>query len=406
MNILHILNSASGGATIGALELMRTSREHNSGIQHFAVYPGLLNSAPDPMIRATTNACMPIPMRWWNSKTRYSYYVRFLISMREAQLTQLGYLSQRYLTKAIHDWKIDLVHTNTAANKAGAIAARRHNLPHVWHIRERIGKNGFMKFPMSDPELVQGISNYADRVVGMSQYVAEIFHDHNYDADVVYDGVDSQLITNSAAYERGKLLRRQWGLSDNELLVAKVAAVTSIVKNHEVFIRAASLFQREGVRVAIIGALPRRNSILRRNDYNYYERLRRLASELGVEIIWTDNVSDIPAIMNAIDLMVHTCNKEGFGRVAIEAMIAGKPVIGPNSGGIKESIIHNQTGILVEPDHVEAFATAIDDLIRHSDKRIQFGQAGKKRAHEVFSPERHLAEMRAIYEEVLVEYKK
>ena len=68
MRVLHVLNAAGGGATIGALELMRSSRQAASGIEHFVVYPGI-GGTPDETVRAVSTDCRVIPMTWWKRWT-------------------------------------------------------------------------------------------------------------------------------------------------------------------------------------------------------------------------------------------------------------------------------------------------------------------------------------------------
>jgi glycosyltransferase involved in cell wall biosynthesis len=54
---------------------------------------------------------------------------------------------------------------------------------------------------------------------------------------------------------------------------------------------------------------------------------------------------------------------EGFGRVPVEAQAMGRPIIASNHGGAQETIIHGQTGWLVEPSNDEALAGAIDEAL-------------------------------------------
>ena len=75
---------------------------------------------------------------------------------------------------------------------------------------------------------------------------------------------------------------------------------------------------------------------------------------------------------------MHPCDIEPFGRIAIEAMAAGTPVVGPNVGGISETVVDGETGILVAPGALDAFANATEQLIRDPSLRAKNGQRWTK----------------------------
>jgi starch synthase len=89
---------------------------------------------------------------------------------------------------------------------------------------------------------------------------------------------------------------------------------------------------------------------------------------------------------------------EPFGIINLEAMACGAPVVASATGGIKEVVVEGETGYLVpfEPDPVTGFPTDAEkfardlgarlaELLRDSEKCRQFGQAGRRRAEEIFS---------------------
>jgi colanic acid/amylovoran biosynthesis glycosyltransferase len=82
-----------------------------------------------------------------------------------------------------------------------------------------------------------------------------------------------------------------------------------------------------------------------------------------------------------------TNQAEGFGVSILEAMASGLPFVGTRSGGIVESVVENVTGILNDPEDVEAQAQSFLELARNPDLRQKMGDAGRKRVSEHFSPE-------------------
>jgi len=78
-------------------------------------------------------------------------------------------------------------------------------------------------------------------------------------------------------------------------------------------------------------------------------------------------------------------DQEGFGMVFIEANAAGKPVLGGSTGGASEAIIHDATGMLVDPEDIETLAGTIRLLLKSPDMRSRFGATGLRRARTEFS---------------------
>jgi glycosyltransferase involved in cell wall biosynthesis/GT2 family glycosyltransferase len=91
---------------------------------------------------------------------------------------------------------------------------------------------------------------------------------------------------------------------------------------------------------------------------------------------------------------------ESFGIIFVEAMIRGKPVIGCRTGGMKEVVDDENTGILVEPDDTHALAQAIIRLIRDEKLRGRMGENGRARYDKLFSIDACIRESLKIYEDV------
>lgn len=95
--------------------------------------------------------------------------------------------------------------------------------------------------------------------------------------------------------------------------------------------------------------------------------------------------SDIYTQHNLTGEITHQA--EGFGVSIIEAMAIGLPFVGTRSGGIVESVVENVTGVLNDPEDVEAQAESFLELAGNPELRQKMGEAGRKRVAEHFSPE-------------------
>jgi hypothetical protein len=87
------------------------------------------------------------------------------------------------------------------------------------------------------------------------------------------------------------------------------------------------------------------------------------------------------------DVFVAPSRFESFGLVFLEAMRAGKPVIGCWAGGMPEVIAHGVNGLLVQPGDVEALSEAILCLAKSKELRMIMGNAGKQRFLDTFTSE-------------------
>jgi phosphatidylinositol alpha-1,6-mannosyltransferase len=168
-----------------------------------------------------------------------------------------------------------------------------------------------------------------------------------------------------------------------------------------VLLTLARLIDRKG-QDTVIRALPR---VLRdvpdlvyvlAGQGSYREALEALARECGVadHVVFAGFVADadVPDVYAAADLYGmlsregrDTGDIEGFGITYLEASAAGLPVLAGRSGGTADAVEEGVSGLLVDPESVEAVADAIVSLLRDRAKARAMGQAGRLRAERDFS---------------------
>jgi glycosyltransferase involved in cell wall biosynthesis len=88
---------------------------------------------------------------------------------------------------------------------------------------------------------------------------------------------------------------------------------------------------------------------------------------------------------------------EPFPLSVIEAMAAGLPVVSSSVGGLPESVIDGETGLLVEPDNPEALANGMLKLIENKELPRRMGDVGAARAKEHFSWEAVVVSLNSLY---------
>jgi len=129
--------------------------------------------------------------------------------------------------------------------------------------------------------------------------------------------------------------------------------------------------------------------------------LERQAATLGVTDVvdfvgWVPP-ERVPELMNTATVVVVPSREEGFGLVALEAALMARPVVATRVGGLPEVVVHQQTGLLVEPDDSATLAEAIALLLAHPETAAQMGEAARHRAQELFSWDRCVDAYAALY---------
>jgi glycosyltransferase involved in cell wall biosynthesis len=130
--------------------------------------------------------------------------------------------------------------------------------------------------------------------------------------------------------------------------------------------------------------------------------LKQVAMEAGVaeKVVFTGWRRDIPDLMRAFDVFALPSLNEGMGRVVVEAMASGKPVVAGNVGGIPDMVRHGENGLLVDPRDTGALRAALETLIDDAALRDVMGAKGRAVALAFGLPSM-ISKLEALYESVM-----
>ena len=281
----------------------------------------------------------------------------------------------RFLGGVHDDSPFDLVYSNTVAVLGGALFARKTRLPHVWHVREISANSRFLSAGF---RLLVAI--FSKQVICNSgetlNWIKPSAPRHSY--NVVWNGFD---VTEKVHDRHAN--RSAMGVGADEILVVLVGRINRW-KGQKLLVQAFSQLDRktrDTCRLAIVGSAP--------HGQEYFEaELSSYIVESGCadRITVLPHRADIDPVWDAADIVVvPSTEPEPFGRVAIEAMGFGKPVIAAAHGGLIEIVKDRATGLWVKPNDPTALSHALTTLANDAPLREQLGKAGKQRLQEYFS---------------------
>ncbi|MDF9801095.1 glycosyltransferase involved in cell wall biosynthesis [Catalinimonas alkaloidigena] len=275
----------------------------------------------------------------------------------------------------IKEWQADIIYTNSSVTPVGAIAAYIVRKPHVWHIRE---------FQKLDQALVldwgKGIMRRVAKKSGAIIFISKAIQDYyqkflsNSNCHVVYNGVASSEEFDRFKMQKSSFTKRK----DGEFTFCIVGRIIPQKGQHEA-IKAISILIERGWKVRLIVA-----------GSGNQTRLAKLVNDLGIEkyIDIIGRTSTPYSVYFQSDACLMCSIHEAFGRVTVEAMTTGIPVIGKKNkfSGTQELIQHKSTGLLYSGNELE-LANTMELLLKKPSWGVQLGINGWRYAKGHFNRE-------------------
>ncbi len=272
----------------------------------------------------------------------------------------------------------DLIHTHlSTASMWGSIAGRCLGLPVLAHVHALNKKHCFL---------------LADRIVTPSEGVRQHLIAQGMAAvriRVIHNGIPAERFTGLPPPSQ---IRRELDLPAGAPVLGVVAHL-SPRKGHQYLLEAIARLDSGGdVQCLVVG------------EGRLRGQLEGLARQLGIapRTHFVGYRDDATALMQVCDIVVlPSVAIEGFGMCLIEAAFLGIPTVGSRAPGIDEAIVDSETGLLVPPGDPMALAEAIERLLGEPELATRLGEAGRHRAHEMFTLERQAEATVALYREII-----
>jgi glycosyltransferase involved in cell wall biosynthesis len=254
----------------------------------------------------------------------------------------------------------DLIYANTQkALVVGAIASFISRRPLVYHLHDILSDEHFSQ---TNRRIAVTCANLASLVIANSQASKTAFVKAGGRANVteiVYNGFDSKIYQISDPDV--KQLRQELSL-EGQFVVGHFSRLAPW-KGQHILIEALAKCPEE-VTVLLVG-----DALFGEQDY--VDSLHSQVTNLGLEkrVKFLGFRSDIPQLMSACDLVAHTSiSPEPFGRVIVEAMLCGTPIVAAASGGAIELVEHDINGFLATPGKPQELAQIITACLQEPEK--------------------------------------
>lgn len=303
--------------------------------------------------------------------------------------------SFKMMDKLNEQYRFDIIYSNTLAVLLGLFYARKRKIQHIWHVHEIIEspKIFFRAFLML-------LESKANSKIIYNSFATQKFWDMKPDSKkksaVIWNGLEIPTKKTIEA-EIISIRKELFKSNSNDVIIALVGRI-SRWKGQSFLLKVFSQLSlvNPNIKLVFVGSTPPNQGV-------FLENIEQQIKELNVsdKVIIIPFQDEIHKIWESIDIaVVPSIEPEPFGLVAVEAMLAHKPVVAANHGGLTEIVVNNETGYLVEPNNEKTLSEALQKLIENPELRKSFGENGYQIAVKEFSLDKYVSNFEKLFHEV------
>jgi glycosyltransferase involved in cell wall biosynthesis len=362
MKILFLDQSGNlGGAELNLLDLAKFYRD--SCLVSLFVDGSFRKALEESKIPVEILSTQPLAIRkdssWWQSLNNVGQIIPLI-----KKVVQLSY-------------NYDVIYANTQkALIIGAIASLITNKPLIYHLHDILSPEHFSR--TNRQVAVLFANRCASLIIANSEATKTAFIKAGGKeklVQVVYNGFNLEQYQNLD--HQGLQLRQQLNLN-SDYVIGHFSRL-SPWKGQHILIEALTHCPK-AIAIFVGDALF--------GEQEYVKQIQQQIKQLGLSdrVHFLGFRSDIPQLMSMCDLITHTSTApEPFGRVIVEAMLCGKPIVAAAAGGAIELIENNQTGWLTSPGDALQLAAIINQCQQQPEATAKIAQTAKTIATQRFN---------------------
>jgi glycosyltransferase involved in cell wall biosynthesis len=295
------------------------------------------------------------------------------------------------LARFLRHNRFDVAHMHDLwSNLLGIPAARLARVPVIISSRRDLGHLAW--YTPRRRKILRHLQSLSSAVLVNSGEIREqLVREDGFDPEsirIIHNGIDLDRFKNIRS-ERNRLFP---GLQDCKLVV-NVANMHSDIKGQPLLINAARevCANFPQARFVLIGDGTRRTGF------------ESMAADLGLKqnFLFLGQRHDVADLLTCCDIAVLPSQAEGFPNALLEYMAAGLPAIATDVGGSCEVVEHGVSGLLTAPGDPNALAKSILYLLQNPAAALELARVGRERVQRDFSFEQMIANVDAMYTELL-----
>ena len=387
LNIMYIAHERKmGGASLCLLTLAKEMRAKGHNV---CVVVPFGRSPIAKKLREAGIRTINIFSGWWMMPAYWGVLLKTAFRVLYATEGIAAWRISRHIRKE----QIDIVHSNSSVIDVGAKAAAMNGVPHVWHFREFGDLDYRLMFLKGRRKSIQ----YLNDSNGIHIFISRCLREHYRELmgekrnRVIYDGVSDDYMN----------LRQDDMKGEPTFLIAGNLQRN---KRQDIVLKAVKLLKEKGVtgfKVIIAGGIAST-----RDSQKYAKELEGFIRENGLDNVELAGfVSDMNALRMRSDVEIVASSMEAFGRVTVEAMLSGNPVLAADSGASGELIEDGKTGWLFETGNEYALADKMFMVIENKDAIRTIGKNAFDAASSKYLSRMNTQRIELLYREILKERK-
>jgi len=276
------------------------------------------------------------------------------------------------LLKLIEKEEIDLIYSNSVTINIGFFLSSKMHRAHIWHIRETLQAYDF-KYSLPDFVVKRIFDKGADKYIVISDFLSKAYTGFLPENRIkrIYNGLSLDTQNKAATDFEG-------------ILQVAVVGIICDQKNQLDALEAINILKSKGtnnIRLHFIGG--------NKEDYLLQVKHYIETNDLQDNVVIHGHQSNVQSILADMHIGLVCARDEAFGRVTIEYMLQGMPVIASKSGANEELVLDGQNGLLYELYDVDELAAKLEFFVENPIEFKAMGILAKDYAEKNFSLEKN-----------------
>jgi glycosyltransferase involved in cell wall biosynthesis len=302
-----------------------------------------------------------------------------------------GIFSAQRIAKFISEKNIEIIHAHAARDyiPASLVCRLTKNSKFVLTRHVLFPMKPFHRFTLSNLSRAIAVSPAVERILQPIVPKRKI--------EVIPNGVSTVNLTDEERKKRREEFRFLHNIPFDAQAVGTIGELKELKGQRDFVLAANEIADRCGNAFFVV--IGKDNAV----NQPFRRELKRLVKVFDLEkrFLWLDWIEDMQSLLSSLDVFVSASHSESFGLAILEAMVNKTPIVATETEGAKELLRNAETALLVPVKEPLKLAEAIEDLLKHRQKRESFADNAKVFAEKQFSLERMIEQTENLYKEIL-----